>query len=296
MNEIVAKIIKLEDWEQFGEGGVGKSYYHKTDGSLILKLNVEDWPEERTYNEYQQALYFHKLGLPSPAVYDFVTDGKRFGYTSERIMGKVSLARVAWEDPSSLPHIASVMAGMAAKLHSVQADKSCTRDILSISKSIIDSCTAIPDDVRRILDAYYHEHDLNASTCIHGDLQPGNIIVSGDMRYWIDLGGFGYGDPCMDIANMYMICYLLPPQMVPGLFHMSRRNFRKLYKLFLECYFGDRLDDALLLKIKHMALYRAGICVAVKPESAALFLPAIRGKKLQFAIVSFLSRFVKASV
>ena len=34
-----AKLIDLSEWEEFGEGGVGKTYSHKTDDSIILKLN-----------------------------------------------------------------------------------------------------------------------------------------------------------------------------------------------------------------------------------------------------------------
>lgn len=34
-----AKQINLNEWETFGGGGFGESFYNKTDDSVILKLN-----------------------------------------------------------------------------------------------------------------------------------------------------------------------------------------------------------------------------------------------------------------
>ena len=48
-----AKMIDLSEWEEFGAGGVGKSYFSKTDDSIILKLNNEGWPEEKALGEYE---------------------------------------------------------------------------------------------------------------------------------------------------------------------------------------------------------------------------------------------------
>ena len=35
-----AKLINLNEWESFGGGGYGESFYNKTDDSVILKLNT----------------------------------------------------------------------------------------------------------------------------------------------------------------------------------------------------------------------------------------------------------------
>ena len=40
-----AKTINLQEWEAFGGGGFGTSYYNKTDDSVILKLNSQAYPK-----------------------------------------------------------------------------------------------------------------------------------------------------------------------------------------------------------------------------------------------------------
>lgn len=291
-----AKLINLEDWEQFGEGGVGTSYFNKNDESLILKLNVEGWPEERTYGEYSNSKNVYETGVNTPKVYDYVTDGKRYGYTAQRIKGKKSYSRMLADEPSKLVELAKLFAAEAKKLHSTECNTAVFSSPLTAYKKMIDECSSIPQDIRQKLQRLYEEHNLNATTCIHGDLQMGNLIVSEGKEYWIDLGGFGYGDPVIDLANMYLIGFILPAQMVNNLFHISRRKFHKFYYAFLEAYYGAKPTEQQLEHIKHAALFRAGVCIAAKPQSATLFLPAIREQRVRFAVISFLACFAKAEV
>lgn len=291
-----AKLIDISEWEQFGEGGVGQSYNHRSNKEIILKMNKEGWPMERTYNEFRKSKEVQKTGLSVPLTYDFVTDGKRYGYTSQRLTNKKSYSRIIAADKAGMAKHAAHFAQLTRQLHSTPCNTEVFDCPLTIYMQMIDKCDAIPQDAREILHKFYKEHDLEATTCIHGDLQMGNLLLADGKDYWIDLGGFGYADPYADLANMYLLGYILPAQMIPELFHISRRTFRKFFKLFLEEYFQGSMDKAKWERIKHAALLRAGVCIAAKPESAPLFLPAIRGRRLQFALVSFLARFVKASV
>lgn len=44
------------------------------------------------------------------------------------------------------------------------------------------------------------------TNCVHGDFQPGNVILAGGKPYWIDLGRFAWGDPMFDIGHLYLSC------------------------------------------------------------------------------------------
>ena len=44
-----AKQINLQEWESFGGGGYGESFYNKTDDSVILKLNKTSVSAEKAH-------------------------------------------------------------------------------------------------------------------------------------------------------------------------------------------------------------------------------------------------------
>lgn len=53
------------------------------------------------------------MGLPVPSIYDYVTDGERFGYTAERIKGKISFARILSQEPDRFEEMARRLSSMA---------------------------------------------------------------------------------------------------------------------------------------------------------------------------------------
>ena len=116
-----AEIINLSEWEYFGEGGSSTSYSKKGGENLILKLNNKNIPQETTEKEYLASKAFNEAGFPSPATHDFVTDGERFGYTTERINGKLSFARILSQEPDSIERLAKRFASLAQSLHSTPA-------------------------------------------------------------------------------------------------------------------------------------------------------------------------------
>lgn len=291
-----AKLIDLSEWQEFGEGGIGVSYSHKYDDSVILKLNNESWPMQKAVDEFRHSKAVFDMGIPCPDVYEVVTDGKRYGFTCQRIKGKKSLSRLVSENPEKMEEYAAEFAALARELHSTPCNTDAVNDTLAIQKEYIDRCTLFSADVRAKLESIYADFDRGAKTCLHGDLHIGNLIVAGDRKYWIDLGNFSFGDPLMDISNMYLIGYYLPTKMTEDLFHMSMRTYRRFFKIFLRHYYGTTPDAALMEKIRRAAIFRAGLCVAARPASAPLFLPIIKEQRLKFAIVSFLANFAKPKI
>ena len=85
-----AKTVNLQEWEPFGGGGFGTSYYNKTDDSIILKLNKSIVSEEKAREEFLHSKAVYDMGIPSAEPYEFVSDGERFGMIVQRIQGKES--------------------------------------------------------------------------------------------------------------------------------------------------------------------------------------------------------------
>ena len=60
-----AKQINLQEWESFGGGGYGESFYNKTDDSVILKLNKTSVSAEKAQEEFRCSKAVYDMGIPS---------------------------------------------------------------------------------------------------------------------------------------------------------------------------------------------------------------------------------------
>lgn len=299
-NEYQFKKIDLSEWEVFGGGGSGTSYYHISDNSLILKLNKTSYPKSQTITEYLHSKDAMALGIPTPKVFDLVTDGERFGYTAERVRNKKSFSRLLADDPKHMDDYCRQLAELTLKLHStpfIQEKVSVkTTNLADCYIDLIMSASHIPMDVKAQLQEDYNMMEKR-TTCLHGDLHFGNLLKSQDQNLWIDWNSFSYGDPYMDICNMELLANYVPPQLIPELFHFSHRRFKKCYKLFLKHYFGEKWNSTEVRQhIEASTRLRIGICIANKPRSTKLFLPVLQHQKVRFAIIRFFSRFIKVNL
>jgi aminoglycoside phosphotransferase (APT) family kinase protein len=76
-------------------------------------------------------------------------------------------------------------------------------------------------------------------TWIHGDLHPGNLLISGGrLSAVIDFGDLAAGDPATDLSVAWMV---LPPSARPTFFTSARGEF-------------DALDDHMLTRARGWAL------------------------------------------
>ena len=276
---MMPKRIDLNDWVLAGEGGNGQVYNHKSDASLILKLNRESMEKERAEREYIVSKAVYESGIPCPQVYDLVTDGKRVGVIGQRISKKKSFARMISEDRSRLEPLAKEFAARSRDFHSVRCDTTVFLSFKQKARSLYESCEAIPEKAKQILYSCLDAlTDENAP--IHGDFQPGNIIRSEGRDYWIDLGDFTYGDPDFDMASLLMLSKNTPSAIVKSLFHISRKEMAQFTEIYGAEYYGSRWHTKELdRKLDRVLLLKMGLSITNKPQSAFMFLPYIMGRK-----------------
>ena len=279
-----AKHIELADWEYFGEGGSSTSYINKLNGDLVLKLNRKDIPALTTEKEFLASKAFNEAGIPSPAIYEFVTDGERFGYTSQRIKGKVSFARTLSQEPERINELACKFAILARELHRTPIDVTKMTDIRKSLRDTMGDLSYVPSDVaeevRKCFDSISGDN-----VCLHGDMNPGNLITFEGQDKWIGVNEFTYGDPFVDIAAMHVLCYLLPSKTVSKLYHLDQSVLRKFFTAFKKEYFGDIWNSKEVnAHIKDASIVRFCATAKSKPEYVALLTPLVRGHKLCFMI------------
>lgn len=279
-----AKKVNLMEWGYFGEGGTAVSFCNKQNGNLFLKLNKAGYPEQLTWEEFNASKLFGEMGLPTPAVYDYVTDGERFGYVGERIKGKVSFARILSNEPSRREEIARRFALMARDLHGTKADTTRMKSCLDNFRSYLGDLSFVPSDVadkvRKCLDRFN-----DVPFCLHGDFNPGNVISNEGREYWIGVNSFMYGDPYWDLATLYIIANCIPSRVVKERYHLSPSELRAFCQSFGRHYLGDSWDSGeVRSRIQDAVVVRCCALIRRNPRNAYLYVPFIRGKKFLFRL------------
>lgn len=275
-----AKRIDLKEWEYFGEGGSSTSYIYRMDGNIVLKLNNKGIPAAVTEKEYLASRSFNEAGFPSPDIYDFVTDGERFGYTSRRIKGKMSYARILCQEPDRVDELARKFADLALQIHRTSADRSKTADARKCLCEKMGDLSYIPEDVAAAVMKRL-ESVGGDSTCLHGDLNPGNLISFEGTNCWIGVNEFTYGDPFLDIATMHIMCNYLPAKTVARLYHAPQRLMKKFFVSFKQAYFGEAWDsETVKTHIMDASIVKFCAAAASKPEYTDILIPLVRGQRL----------------
>lgn len=279
-----AKRIDLADWEYFGEGGSSTSYINKKDGNIVLKLCNKDIPSATVLKEYLASKSFNEAGFPSPAVYDFVTDGERFGYTGQRIKGKVSFARTLSQEPDCIEDLAGRFAAMALALHRTPADITSMTDARESLLNSMGDLSYVPADVADAVRTRMQSIRKDTA-CLHGDMNPGNLVAFEGKDNWIGVNEFAYGAPCLDIATLHILCNYLPSQSISRLYHTDRKLLKKFFNAFKKAYFGDLWDsDEIKSRIEDASIVKFCAAAASKPEYTRILIPLVRGQRIKFLL------------
>ena len=242
--------IDLSAWTQVGEGYNGQAFISDAHPGKLLKLVHGTLASaEKVEQEFYASQAAFEAGLPTPRVYEIVRNGQDHGYISERIEGKISFSRLCADAPERIPEYAALMARYGHELHAHPL--SVSRHVPSLKALLREAVAFAPfvtEAQRRILSSLVDEM-ADSSTVVHGDFQPGNLILSHDKPYWIDLGWLCVGDPVMDLAHLYKM--MMEDSVIPAvqdLTHMTREQMISFWKEFARAYMG--LDDLTPLEQK----------------------------------------------
>ena len=230
--------ISLNDYVLSGGGANGESYDHKSDPDVMLKLYFPG-KIRQPLDEMLLARKVYDLGIPTPEPGEYVvTEDGRYGIRFRRIPGKVSYARATGNNPEKVEQYATEFAQMCLQLHRVHLDRTQFENVKDRYFRLLEEnpffTTREKDRIGRFI-----ADTPDCDTAIHGDLQYGNAIFTGDKRYFIDLGDFCYGYPLFDVAMVYLCCCLSDEAFIQEAFHMPKSLSRKFWRHFAPAYFGQ---------------------------------------------------------
>lgn len=246
------KNIDLTQWQQVGEGANGKTYVARpqaapqcgyTDGAnagVILKVSNSHLSTlEAVRKEFDVSRAVHALGLATPEMKEIVRVGNAYGTISELIKPKRSLGRICCDNPERTEEMATLLCTRGKELFATPCD---TGFFPSRKAQLLQALGRVQFVGRKTLSTLetFAQRIPDATTCLHGDFQMGNLILSGERHYWIDLDRFGYGDPMFDVGHLYMLCNVYSSmKYVQGLFHVTRDQFHRFWDAFARAYTGS---------------------------------------------------------
>ena len=236
--------INLDEYTLSGAGGTALTYTHKTEKRLA-KLFSPGFAADMAAQEFNTSKTVYELGIPTPRPIRLVTDGERYGAEYELIENKRSFARIISEEPECLEPLSKEFAKLARSIHATPADITRVPSMKQRLLSFYEDRDMLPDFLRdRIVDFIHTVPEY--PYCLHGDLQIGNIIRSGDRDLWIDVGQFSYGVPEWDLGFTWRVTGITRQERSQELFHLSPGQLSRHWKVFSNAYFdaeGKELED-----------------------------------------------------
>lgn len=247
--------IELSEWTKVGEGYNGQAYVSSAHPGVMLKLVTSDLGSApKVEQEFYAAKTAFDMGLPTPEMYEIVRNGKDHGYLCQIIEGKKSFARLCADAPDRIPEYATMMAKYGKVLHSTPINTNeYVTPMKVLLKKALQSSPIVTDEQRERLSALVDEMP-DTQNCLHGDFQPGNIIMAGGQHYWIDLGWLSQGWYMMDLAHLYKM--MIEDSMIPqvqDLTHMTMQQMNNFWNAFAKAYTGTDHVEALNRELRPYA-------------------------------------------
>jgi len=247
--------INLDNYTRTGEGATAVAYTHKSKPRLA-KLYNKGFEADEALRDFRIARAVYDMGIPSPEPYRLVTDGERLGAEYELILGKKSFSRLIADNPALLRPLTLRFANLTKKLHAMSANPSVLPSFRETLRSFYAKEPSVSEHLRAKVHAFL-DTVPDTQTCLHGDLQTGNLITDGKRDLWIDLGLFSYGVPEWDIAQLWVFTNRLDEERQKVLFHLDRAQMLAHWDVFVKAYYGIESPEEIAAVVKRLLPFAA---------------------------------------
>ncbi len=231
----------MSKWEQSGEGFTAFSY-NKNDNDAMMKLYKDFMPEELAFREKIIANAAFVCGVPTPLAGNFLSDGKRLAVEYERILTKKSVARAIADDPDNIEVYVKRFAKLVKELHETPCNKEVFPSFAKNVKNVALTIEGLSDDDRKKIVEFLDSIE-ETGTCLHGDLQLGNVILTENEALFIDMADFAYGNPVYDLGTFCFMAKGLTEERCKEMFHIDCATMNKAWDIFIREYYETDDDE-----------------------------------------------------
>ncbi len=240
------KNFDLTGWTCFSERRNSKSYM-SADKKWMVKFGTEFAPMtiESLEKEMEVTKKALEIGVKTPKVDDIVElPSGELGLIYEYIEGKKSISRAAGEDIGNLDLYMKRFAHIAKDLHSKTCDINKFESFEERVREQIKKWDIMNESQKekafKLIDGIEKKN-----TCIHGDFQSGNFIMTDKEEFVIDLGAIAYGNPDYDIACLYYFFHYFPSYVTDRLFHCEAKYLHDMWMSFIKYYYDTTNEKVL---------------------------------------------------
>jgi Ser/Thr protein kinase RdoA (MazF antagonist) len=194
--------------EKIGEGAY--SDVHAWAPGQILKLFKAGFPRRHSWWEARMTRAVFAAGAPAPEVFDEVTLEGRFGVVLQRLDGP-TLSQLSRSGAMTPEQTGAILATLAISVHKTAPPP----DVLSLHDTMAGSSRLsggmLPKHIATGILTLIERLAPGDGLC-HGDLHPGNVIITADGPRLIDWGGATRAPAGLDLACCHVILCELAPE------------------------------------------------------------------------------------
>lgn len=248
------KQINTNDWLEFSHRRNSVNYISK-DNSFMLKVLLKNNSLYELEKEKQHSDIVEELGFLTPKAYEVVQiENGNYGIIYENIKNKMSLPRIIAANPDCFIENVKIFANIVRKIHNTECNKKLLPDLHKIISDGIKKeniySKVCAEKLLQILESMKH-----SSTCLHGDLQPSNIIVADGKYYLIDFDLLSYGNPMLDLCWFNFLCNNSPDLMKEHLLKCNSEIANLYWQIFSREYFETENTEILQKEEIKLNLY-----------------------------------------
>lgn len=242
--------------EKLGQGAFGTVY--RLDDERIVKVYRSDLSLAFIEREQRYAKAAFVSGIPSIIAFDVVKVGDSYGVILEAV-NSTTLSRAITDEPEKRDEYIMKLVQLAKTLHSTELSDS---EVVSLKS-----------DLHARLENEYIKENLkpeeiallkniidlmkDSDTVLHGDLNPGNVMLQNGELVLIDMGGVTRGIPMYDLACTYRGLFFVPkyaPDICRRGFGLEPELATEIGVKFLSMYSGITDPEALEQYIQKVRL------------------------------------------